>query len=281
MRLYDYAASGNCFKVRLLLALLGRDVRAGAGRHLRRRHADRRLRRDQPAARDAGARARRRRAVRPVRRDPVAARRGHGLPARGPLRARAGRAVAVLRAGADHGRDRQPALPAAHGPRRAGSAGTARHRTGGTRVLDAHLARSRVRGGRRGRRSPTWRCSPTSAAPATPASSTRRTSPPGSSASAPCPASSTTSSPTPTTPGPASRARSTTPWHKRKLERPGRLGCVDDSDDLRMGRRAGGVRALAERVLRPRRGRRAARAGLRRAGDRGAPRPRHDLVERR
>ena len=25
MRLYDYAASGNCFKVRLLLALLGRD----------------------------------------------------------------------------------------------------------------------------------------------------------------------------------------------------------------------------------------------------------------
>ena len=24
MRLYDYAASGNCFKVRLLLALLGR-----------------------------------------------------------------------------------------------------------------------------------------------------------------------------------------------------------------------------------------------------------------
>jgi glutathione S-transferase len=26
MRLYDYAASGNCFKVRLLLSLLGRDV---------------------------------------------------------------------------------------------------------------------------------------------------------------------------------------------------------------------------------------------------------------
>ena len=26
MRLYDYSASGNCFKVRLLLALLGRDV---------------------------------------------------------------------------------------------------------------------------------------------------------------------------------------------------------------------------------------------------------------
>ena len=25
MRLYDYAASGNCFKVRLLLGLLGRD----------------------------------------------------------------------------------------------------------------------------------------------------------------------------------------------------------------------------------------------------------------
>jgi glutathione S-transferase len=25
MRLYDYAASGNCFKVRLLLALLGRE----------------------------------------------------------------------------------------------------------------------------------------------------------------------------------------------------------------------------------------------------------------
>src|SRR5688572_32069496 len=25
MRLYDYAASGNCFKVRLLFALLGRD----------------------------------------------------------------------------------------------------------------------------------------------------------------------------------------------------------------------------------------------------------------
>ena len=25
MRLYDYAASGNCYKVRLLLALLGRE----------------------------------------------------------------------------------------------------------------------------------------------------------------------------------------------------------------------------------------------------------------
>lgn len=26
MKLYDYAASGNCYKVRLLLALLGREV---------------------------------------------------------------------------------------------------------------------------------------------------------------------------------------------------------------------------------------------------------------
>src|SRR3954454_11419933 len=30
MRLYDYAASGNCFKVRLLLALLGREYERGA-----------------------------------------------------------------------------------------------------------------------------------------------------------------------------------------------------------------------------------------------------------
>ena len=51
-------------------------VRAGAGRHLRRRHADRRVRGDQPAARDAGARARRRRAARAVQRDPLVPRGG-------------------------------------------------------------------------------------------------------------------------------------------------------------------------------------------------------------
>ena len=60
MRLYDYAASGNCFKVRLLLGLLGRPyervpVDIFAGDTLTDEFA-----RDQPAARDAGARARRR-----------------------------------------------------------------------------------------------------------------------------------------------------------------------------------------------------------------------------
>ena len=84
MRLYDYAASGNCFKVRLLLGAARAPVRAGAGRHLRRRHADRRLRGDQPAARDAGARARRRRAARAVRRDPLVPRRGHAVAAGRP-----------------------------------------------------------------------------------------------------------------------------------------------------------------------------------------------------
>ena len=66
----------------------GRRVRAGADRHLRRRHADRRVRDDQPAARDAGARARRGRAARAVHRDPLVPRRGHAVPPEGRSSAR-------------------------------------------------------------------------------------------------------------------------------------------------------------------------------------------------
>ena len=54
LRLYDFKASANCYKVRLLLAQLGRPLRVDRGRHLRRRDADRRLRGQEPDADDAG-----------------------------------------------------------------------------------------------------------------------------------------------------------------------------------------------------------------------------------
>ena len=104
-----------------------------------------------------------------------------------------------------HGRARQPALPAADGPRpRAGARGTARHRPRRARGARRAPRRPRVRRRRRRRRSPTSGSSRTSASPATRASThPPRRSAPGSIASARCPASSTTSSPIRTTRGPA------------------------------------------------------------------------------
>ena len=56
LRLDDYAASCNCYKARLVLAQLGVEYEARPDRHLRRRHADRRVRADQPRPHDARTR---------------------------------------------------------------------------------------------------------------------------------------------------------------------------------------------------------------------------------
>ena len=57
MRLYDYAASANCYKARLLLAQLGLPYER-AGGHLRRRVDDAGLPCQEPFRANAGARAR-------------------------------------------------------------------------------------------------------------------------------------------------------------------------------------------------------------------------------
>ena len=186
------------------------------------------------------------RAARAVRRDPLVPRRGHAVPAR-RTRSSARRSSQWLsfeqeRVMGGLGNPRFRLLTGRDGrATRRGAAGD-RPRARST-VLDAHLAaRDWVVGERADDRRPR-RCSRTSASPATPASSCPPHVPRGSTASARCRASSTTSSPTRTT-----RARRGSSIYASVPDE-------RDSDDLRVGRRPRGVRALAERLLRPRRGR--------------------------
>ena len=137
MRLHDYAASANCYKVRLLLALLGRDyervpVDIFAGDTLTDEYAALNPVRETP-----GAGARLRRGDRAVARDPLVHRRGHAVPAGRAARAGAGAAVARVRAGAGDGWHRRPALPAPDRP----PAGRGALAIGAQAldVLDAHL----------------------------------------------------------------------------------------------------------------------------------------------
>ena len=98
MLLYDSAVSGNCCKVRQLLDPTGHRVRATRGGRRQTRGPPRAAGRAQPGAAGPDARARRRPLAGRVRSDPLLPRRGHALPARGPISARPGPAVAVLRA---------------------------------------------------------------------------------------------------------------------------------------------------------------------------------------
>ena len=98
IRLHDFAASANCFKVRMLLSQLGLpyervpvDIFAGDC-------ADRRLPRPQPGRAHAAARDRGRLGDPRVRRDPALPRRGHAAPAGRPRRARPRPRLDVLRA---------------------------------------------------------------------------------------------------------------------------------------------------------------------------------------
>ena len=97
LRLYDFWESGNCYKVRLLLAQLGvpferveLDILAGETRTPLPRQESQRTR---AAGRVAG-----RTPARRVERDPLLPRRGHAATSRRRLRARADAAVDVLRA---------------------------------------------------------------------------------------------------------------------------------------------------------------------------------------
>src|SRR4051812_21357154 len=90
----------------------GAAVRACAARHLRRRHAHRRLRGNQPAAFDTCARARRRAAARRVERDPLLRRARHRVSPKRHVRARRDRALADLRAARRDIDDGWTALPA-------------------------------------------------------------------------------------------------------------------------------------------------------------------------
>ena len=86
MRLYNSQLSGNCWKVRQILALLGHPLRAGRGDVIDRSNRRRAPRRQEPGPARADARARRRRAPRRVERDPLVPRRRHGVRARRPAR---------------------------------------------------------------------------------------------------------------------------------------------------------------------------------------------------
>ena len=113
LRLYDYAASGNCYKVRLLLAHARARVRARPGRHLRRRHADRRVRRDQSrCARRPCWSSTTATLIAQSGRDPLVPRRGHAVAARRPRSsARRSPSWLAVRAGRRRAQRGRPALP--------------------------------------------------------------------------------------------------------------------------------------------------------------------------
>ena len=156
MRLYDYAASGNCFKVRLLLGLLGRPyervpIDIFAGDTLTDAYAEINPLRETPVLElDSGERL--------AQSSAILWYLAEGTPflpddALGP---RLGRPVAVVRAGARDGRAGQPALPAAHRTARRRHRVAARHRprrAGGPRRASRRprLGRRRARDDRRSR----------------------------------------------------------------------------------------------------------------------------------
>ena len=165
MLLYDSPVSGNCYKVRLLLAHLGLAVRAADGRRRRPLEPARAARRAEPGAPRADARPRRRPAARRVGRDPLVLRRGHALRPGRPLRAGAGAPVDVLRAVRPRAGDRRRALLArvlgpAGGVRRA-ARGADRRRLPGARRDGARTSTGGEFFVGDGRRSPTSRSTPT------------------------------------------------------------------------------------------------------------------------
>ena len=85
LTLYDYAASANCLKARVLLAQLGRPYRRVGVDIFAGDTAAPEYRRRNPLGAHAGARARRRHGDRRVGRHPALSRRGHG-PAAAPIR---------------------------------------------------------------------------------------------------------------------------------------------------------------------------------------------------
>src|SRR4051812_33410280 len=115
LRLHDYAASANCYKVRLLLAQLALDyervtVDIFAGDTLDNDYARR-----NPDARDARARGG---GALPagVRRHSRLPRRRHRPPPGGAVGAGARRALAAVRADPGDGHHRGAAVPSAHRP---------------------------------------------------------------------------------------------------------------------------------------------------------------------
>ena len=256
MRLYDYAASGNCFKVRLLLGLLGRPyervpIDIFGGDTLTDAYAEINPLRETPVLElDSGERLAQSSAILWYLAEGTPF-----LPDDALGRALC-RPVAVVRAGARDGRAGQPALPAAHRTALRRHRVAARHRprrAGGPRRASRRplLGRRRARDDRRSRAVPVRqrrrrrRCGDPRprlgvARPGSRAARLRRRlrHVSGERASG----------------GGTARSTSVRPY---------------DTHDLRVGRRARGVRALAERVLRPRR---AGRANWRRCSAAGSAR---------
>ena len=161
MLLYDVHASGNCYKVRLLLTLLGIPFeRIERGHEPAPRAATELLGGKNPALRVPVLAARRRPASRGVERDPLVSRRGDGVRARRTLRARAGAPVDVLRAvrpRAVHRRRPPPHARSASSTRIADTEQRRRARLRGARRDGGASRRARVLRRGRSTRSPTSR----------------------------------------------------------------------------------------------------------------------------
>ena len=110
MLLYDSPVSGNCYKVRLLLAHLGIAYERRELSVVDRSDRPEVLGGLNPALRVPTLDPRRRPAARRVERDPLVLRRGHAARPGGSLRAREGAAVAVLRAVRPRAHDRGRAV---------------------------------------------------------------------------------------------------------------------------------------------------------------------------
>ena len=163
MLLYDSAGLGNCCKVRQLFAHLGIEYERREVSVIDRSGRQELLGELNPGAARAHAGARRRPLARRVERDHVLLRRGHAVPARGPLRARPGAPVAVLRAVQPRAVHRGRALL---GDRRDHAVrgrpgGQARGGTAALRAMERASRRAASSWSASATRSPTSRCTPT------------------------------------------------------------------------------------------------------------------------
>ena len=145
VKLYNSQSSGNCWKVRQMLALLGIPYERVEVDVIDRSNRRRDPGRQEPGPARADAGARQRRAPRRVERDPLVPRRRHGVRARRPAGARPRAPVDVLRAVRGRAEPRRRAV-LDRDPRRSATSTPPSWKAkwrGGNRALDAiegHLA---------------------------------------------------------------------------------------------------------------------------------------------